>query len=223
MTDVATRRSIRERFLAVDAANVADVLDDLGHRDQGLASHIQGITGNRVAGWAYTINGQMAPYEGSGDPKKMEACHGIGPDEVSVWSGQGAGICYFGELIALGMKERGSVGAIVDGGLRDTRALEEHGFPVFGAYRTAVQSIGRWRVTDYQEPIYLSGATTARVVVQPGDFILGDEDGAIVIPAELVDEVLETSEQMTNTEREVRRAIAGGMSLQDALKQFGHV
>lgn len=223
MVDAATRKSIRERFLAVDAANVADVLDDLGHRDYGLASSIQGITGNRVAGWAYTINGQMAPYEGSGDPKKMEACHGIGPDEVSVWSGQGSGICYFGELIALGMKERGSVGAIVDGGLRDTRALEEHGFPVFGAYRTAVQSIGRWRVTDYQQPIYLPGATTARVVVRPGDFVLGDEDGAIVIPADLVDEVLETSEQMTNTEREVRKAIAGGMSLQDALKQFGHV
>lgn len=223
MVDAARRRSIRERFLAVDAANVADVLDDLGHRNQGLASAIQGITGNRVAGWAYTIGGQMAPYDGGGDPKKMEACHGIGPDEVSVWSGQGAGICYFGELIALGMKERGSVGAILDGGLRDTRALEEHGFPVFGAYRTAVQSIGRWRVTDYQQPIYLPGATTARVVVRPGDFILGDEDGAIVIPAELVDEVLETSEQMTNTEREVRKAIAGGMSLQDALKQFGHV
>lgn len=221
--DAAQRKEIRERFLAVDAANVADVLDDLGHRDYGLSSGIQGITGTRVAGWAYTIAGQMAPYEGSGDPKKMEACHGIGSDEVSVWSGQGAGICYFGELIALGMKERGSVGAIIDGGLRDTRALEEHGFPVFGAYRTAVQSIGRWRVTDYQQPVYLPGATTARVVVRPGDFVLGDEDGAIVIPVELVPEVLETAERMTNTEREVRKAIGGGMSLQDALKEFGHV
>ena len=221
--DAAQRKEIRERFLAVDAANVADVLDELGHGNYGLSSEIQGITGERIAGWAYTIAGQMIPYEGSGDPKKMEACHGIGPDEISVWSGAGEGVCYFGELIALGMRERGSVGAIVDGGIRDTRALREHGFPVFGAYRTAVQSIGRWRVTDYQQPVYLPGATTARVVVRPGDFVLGDEDGAIVIPAELVPEVLGKAERMTQTEQEVRGAIRYGMSLEDALDEFGHV
>lgn len=223
MRSAKERSSIRERFLAVDAANVADVLDDMNFSNQGLASKIQGITDTRVAGWAYTIAGYMSPYEGSGDPKKMEACNNVGADDLTVWSGGGVGICYFGELIALGMRERGSVGAIVDGGLRDTRALREHGFPVFGTFRTAVQSIGRWRVNTYQEPIYMPGATTSRVVVNPGDFLLGDEDGAIVIPSSVVDEVLDTSEQMTNTETEVREALRGGMSLDDALNKFGHV
>ena len=218
-----SRRSIRDRFLDVDAATVADVLDEIGLPDQGVSSEIHGTTGEKVAGWAYTIAGQMAPYGGSGDPLKMEACTGIGADEVSVWAGHGAGVCYFGELIAIGMMERGSAGAVLDGGLRDVRALREHGFSAFARYRTAVQSIGRWRVTGYQEPVHLPGATSRWVVVRPGDFVLGDEDGVVVVPQERVEDVLGSAERMTRTETDVRAALRSGTSLAEALERFGHV
>lgn len=215
--------SIRERFLGVDAATVSDVLDRLGIRNQGLSPDIQAVTGGVVAGWAYTIAGQSAPYPGGGDPRKMEACQGLGPGDVSVWSGNGTGVCYFGELIALGMAERGAAGALVDGGLRDVAALREHGFPVFAAYKSAVQSIGRWRVTDHQIPVFVRGATSTWVEVSPGDFVLGDEDGAIVIPASVVEEVLEAAEDMTETEKRVRASLRAGMTLEQALQKYGHV
>ena len=73
-----------------------------------------------------------------------------------------------GELIALGMQERGCVGAVVDGGVRDLRWLRQHDFPVFARYRTPVQSIGRWSVTGWQEPVSISGATMRWVRVNPG-------------------------------------------------------
>lgn len=214
---------IQQRFLEVDSANVADVLDELGLPDQGISPHIQAVAGTRLSGWAYTIAGQMIPCSGTGDPRKMQACHGIGPAEISVWSGDGEGVCYFGELIALGMVERGCVGAIVDGGLRDTRAMDEHGFPAFARYRSSVQSIGRWRVTEWQVPVHLTGATARRVEVKAGDFIVGDEDGAIVVPQRLVKDVLERSEAMTQSEVKVREALRTGVSLSDALERFGHV
>lgn len=217
------RASIRQRFLAVDSCNVADVLDQRGLLHQGLASRFQALSGTRLAGWAYTIRGQMAPYEGGGDPQKMQACAAIGPDEVSVWSGDGVGICYFGELIALGMVERGCVGALADGGVRDTRWLREHQFPVFATYRTPVQSIGRWRVTDWQQPVYLAGATSGWVTVRPGDFLLGDEDGCLAVPAEHVDEVLAGAEKLTASEVKIRKALRDGMSLAECLERFGHV
>jgi 4-hydroxy-4-methyl-2-oxoglutarate aldolase len=219
------RDAIRRRFLAVDTSNVADVLDQMGMLDQGLSAEFQPFpaSAGKVAGFAYTIRGQMVPFEGAGDAGKMEACHGIGPDEVSVWSGDGAGICYFGELIALGMKERGCVGALVDGGIRDVRWLGAHNFPVYARYRTPVQSIGRWRVTGSQEPIYLRGATSARVLVHPGDFVLCDEDGGIVIPARHVAGVLERSEDLTSKEALIREEIARGMPLRQALDKYGHV
>lgn len=223
MTTTQDRTDVRQRFLEVDTANVADILDNLGLPDQGLAADFAAVSGTRLAGWAYTISGQMQPYEGSGDPRKMEACHGIGADEISVWSGNGEGICYFGELIAIGMKERGSVGALVDGGVRDVRWLNEHQFPVFARYRTSVQSIGRWRVTSWQEPISLRGATSTWVKVSPGDFILADEDGAIVIPSPHVESVLQEAETLTATETKVRAALASGKSLAECLAEYGHV
>jgi 4-hydroxy-4-methyl-2-oxoglutarate aldolase len=219
------KAEVRTRFAALDTSNVADVLDEMGRLDQGLSAEFSPYpaSAGKLAGWAYTVRGQMVPYEGTGDAAKMDAAHGIGADEVSVWSGDGDGICYFGELIALGMRESGSVGALVDGGIRDVRWIGEMSFPVYARYRTPVQSIGRWRVTGCQENVYVRGATSERVLVRPGDFVLGDEDGVIVIPSDIVVGVLERSEQLTAVEQRIRAEVAGGLSLQDALQKFGHV
>jgi 4-hydroxy-4-methyl-2-oxoglutarate aldolase len=215
--------ALRTRFLAVDTSNVADALDELGYSDQGLAAEFAALSGERLAGWAFTIAGAMIPYQGSGDPAKMEACSRVGPGEVTVWAGDGEGVCYFGELIALGLAERGSVGALVDGGVRDLKWLRDSGFPVFGRYRTPVQSIGRWRVTGSGQPVSLRGATTSRVTVRPGDFVLADADGAIIVPAEVVEATLERAEHLTRTEVKIREALARGLSLQECLEKFGHV
>ncbi len=218
-------KKIRERYLKVDTSNVADVLDEMGLFDCGLAAEFTPYPadGGRLAGFAYTIRGELQEYPLGGDPAKMHACQGIGEDEVSVWSGDGVGICYFGELIALGMKERGSVGALVDGGIRDVRWLGHHNFPVFARYRTPVQSIARWKVVSHQKPVQIRGATKPFVTVYPGDFILGDEDGVLAIPQDKVITALEKSEELTEKEVRLRTDISSGMSLADALKKYGHV
>ncbi|UQN08962.1 RraA family protein [Deinococcus sp. QL22] len=220
------RRDLRQRYLQVDTANVADVLDQLGRTEYGLSSDFWPIRERleKMGGWAYTIRGQMTPYPGTGDPKKMEAVSGIGPDELSVWSGGGAtGICFFGELIARGMQHRGSVGALVDGGIRDIEWLARMNYPVFARYRTPVQSIGRWQVNAWQIPVYLPGATSERVIVRPGDFILADFDGAMVVPAELVLEVLEQAEALTAQEQRIREDLDQGATLPEVLAKYGHV
>jgi regulator of RNase E activity RraA len=219
------RESIRQRFLAVDTSNIADVMDKMGVADRALAADFMPFpaTAGKLAGWAYTVMGQMAPYQGEGDPAKMKACQGLNPGDVSVWSGDGDGVCYFGELIALGMKERGCTGALVSGGIRDVRWLGEHKFPVYARYRTPVQSIGRWKVTACQIPVYLPGATVRRVAVNPGDFIFADEDGAIVIPSALCVGVLAGAEHLTRKEVLIRDEIAKGLTLAQALEKFGHV
>lgn len=220
-----SRDEIRERYLAVDTANVADVLDTLGYLNQGLASEFVPYpqTAGRLAGWAYTIRGQMSPYPMGGDADKMKACQGLSPGEVSVWSGDGEGICYFGELIAIGMKERGCTGSLIDGGIRDIRWIGEQDFPVYARYRTPVQSIGRWKVTGSQIPVFMRGATTTYVLVNPGDFILGDEDGVIVIPQALAEQVLIEAERLTVIERQIRVELQNGLTLAQALEKFGHV
>jgi regulator of RNase E activity RraA len=92
-----------------------------------------------------------------------------------------------------------------------------------GRYRTPVASTGRWKVNASQIPVYLDGATTRKVKVMPGDFILADEDGAIVIPQDLILDVLEPAEKLTAKEVEMRTQLADGMSLADALAKYGAV
>ncbi len=216
---------IRLRYSAVDTSNVADVLDTMGYRDQGLAAEFlpYPTTSGRLAGWAYTIRGQMTPYPMGGDAEKMQACHGVSPGEVTVWSGDGEGICYFGELIAIGLKERGCTGALVDGGIRDVNWIGQHGFPVFARYRTPVQSIGRWKVNAWQVPVMLRGATAKLVKIEPGDFILADQDGALVVPAAIVMDTLVEAERLTRAETAIRAELSAGLTLEDALRKFGHV
>lgn len=217
---------IRKRYLAVDSSNVADVLDDLGLPDQGLAPGFAPYpaTTGRLAGWAFTIRGEMTPYPmDTGDPAKMEACAQLTPGTVSVWSGRGEGVCFFGELISIGMKERGCVGALVDGGVRDVDWIGELGFPVYARYRTPVQSIGRWKVVESGVPVPMPGATVQEVEVTPGDLILADSDGAIVVPAAMAEQVLELAEELQGREVQIRAELADGLSLSEALAKFGHV
>ena len=217
--------AIRQRYLKVDAATVADVLDTLGYHHQGIAPSFAPSPpdAGKLAGWAYTICGEMRPYAGGGDPDKMKAVDGLKPGCASVWSGSGEGICFFGELIALGMKLRGCTGALVDGGIRDIEWIAKQKFPVYARYRTPVQSIGRWKVTAWQVPAYLPGATKQHVIVNPGDFVLGDVDGVIVIPSDEVEKVLNEAERLTATEVQIRAALDAGATLEQVLAKYGHV
>lgn len=220
---------LRQRYLQVDTATVADVLDTLGYPDQGLAPEFTPYPADagKMAGWAYTICGEMRPRgdnAGSeGDPDKMKAVDGLSAGEVSVWSGAGEGVCFFGELIALGMKLRGSAGALVDGGIRDIQWIARQKFPVYARYRTPVQSIGRWKVTGWQMPVYMPGATVKRVIVNPGDMVFCDVDGAIVVPAAIAEQVLLKAEALTATEVKIRADLDAGTTLAQVLAKYGHV
>lgn len=222
----AVAEEIRQRYLRVDTSNVADVLDELGLVHQGLAPSFTPFPADagKLAGWAHPILGEMRPYPlADRDPDKMKACADLFPGSVSVWAGPGEGVCFFGELIAIGMKESGSVGALVDGGIRDIAWLNRIDFPVYARYRSPVQSIGRWKVVDSGVPVTLPGATSEHVEVNPGDFILADADGAIVIPTAVVSQVLVRAEQLGESEVQIRKRLESGLSLAEALAEFGHV
>jgi regulator of RNase E activity RraA len=165
----------------------------------------------------------MRPYAGSGDTDKMKAVDGLRPGEISVWAGQGEGVCFFGELIALGMKMRGCAGALIDGGIRDIHWIARQKFPVYARYRTPVQSIGRWKVSAWQTPVYMPGATVKRVTINPGDFVFADIDGALVVPATLVESVLAEAERLTATEVKIRADLDAGATLEQVLAKYGHV
>lgn len=219
------REQVRQRFLQLNTSIVCDVYDELDWPVTALHVDIRRRTEARarVAGWAYPIEGQLSVAKGA-DRLKLEVVDGLPEGCVTVWGGTNAqGICLFGDLIAATMAKRGCHGAIVDGGFRDLEVISGTGFPVFARYVSPVQSVGRWRVTRHAEPILIRGALGELVTVSPDDFVLGDEDGVVVIEGDRVLQVLERAEAIVRQEEEARKLSEGGMTAKEMLEKYGHV
>jgi 4-hydroxy-4-methyl-2-oxoglutarate aldolase len=221
----AKRTDIRQRLEKAATAVICDVFDENEWEPLALDSSIRPLTlaAPKVAGWAFTIQGSHA-FGGGADRLKLQAVDEIPEDSVAVWAGTDAqGICLFGDLIAGTMKKRGCRGAVVDGGFRDVKEIRDLGFAVYARYSSPVQSVGRWQVKAYECPVYLPGAFRKFVPVHPGDFVLADADGAVIIPRERVLTVLTRTEAILSAEEEARSLGAQGLTAMQMLEKFGHV
>src|SRR5574341_80403 len=105
-------------------------------------------------------------------------------------------------------RERGCSGAVVDGGLRDTRFILQMAFPVFCRFRCSASSIGRWEIKEWMMPI-----TIGDTLISPDDFVFGDADGVVIIPKALTVEVLLRTEEIVKRENGMRADLAKGMTV----------
>jgi regulator of RNase E activity RraA len=129
-------------------------------------------------------------------------------------------VSIYGELSATTASAHGAVGALIDGGTRDTGKLISMGFPVFARYRTPIEAFGRWAMLDFQVPILLAGELTSTVRVNPGDFIFADYDGALVIPKDLTQQVLVECEKISGTEDIARVEFARGEDPVEVFRRY---
>jgi len=225
MTDPEHRASLVARFEAIPTAVVCDVYDENSWEPRALYAELRPRTasGTPLAGFAATIVGRQERFEGP-DRAKLAAADALPPQSVAVWSGTDAGqYCLFGDLIAATMQRRGCRGAVVDGGLRDAAVIGGTGFPVYARWLSPVQGLGRWRVTEVDVPVTIRAAYGPPVIVRPGDFVLGDADGVVIIEADRIETVLVRAEAIVGAEAEARERSAEGMTAQEMLERFGHV
>ena len=110
---------------------------------------------------------------------------------------------------------------MTDGGTRDTHQLFGLNYPVFCRYQNPVAATGRWKVVEYQTPISLPGAIIARVPISPGDFIYGDVDGVVVVPAALTIEIMEACEEHLGIEHNAMADLATGDDVVEVFKRHG--
>ncbi|MGA8938991.1 MAG: RraA family protein [Acidobacteriaceae bacterium] len=213
-----------EALKAAGTAVISDVFDSLQRTPPVLDNSLRPI-GNAVAfaGPAYTITGESASFTG-GDRLKLAAIDNMPVGVVAVWASLDAkGVCCFGDLLASAMRARGCAAAVVDGGVRDTAFLTEFGMPVVARYQTPAQGIGRWRVTASQVEVRVRGALEEWLIVQPGDVVVGDADGQVVIPQLLVEEITARVIEWSRLETGARAEIIAGLPLLKALEKYGHL
>jgi 4-hydroxy-4-methyl-2-oxoglutarate aldolase len=210
---------LRSRFLALYTGAVADVLDGHGHRDQVLPGEIQPVTlSMKVAGPAFPGYGEPTDDRSDNDTaKRLAMLESVTPGSVTVWGcGGHRGSAHWGEIMSRSVIERGCVGAVVDGGLRDTGFVLELGFPVWCRLRSPASSIGRWNIVAWDCPI-----TIGSTAIHPGDWVFADGDGVVVVPANAVEDVLGEAEGRVAIEERMREDLDAGMSVTEAFQRHG--
>jgi regulator of RNase E activity RraA len=198
---------------------VCDALDAAGLRDQSPRCQLVPYGGHqRLAGrakttlWVDMYHTLANPYE-----LELRAVDTCSPDDVFIAAcGGSTRSAIWGELLSTAAKVRGCVGAIVDGLTRDTEKIREMQFPVFARGTSPYDSQNRQRVVDLDIVVEIGG-----VRIAPGDLVIADADGMVVVPREVEVVVIRNAWTKVHTENEIRDAILKGMSTEQAYRKFG--
>ncbi len=176
----AMRRSL---FTAV----LSDCLDAVGRRNQAMPSRIRPLDESVVmAGRARTaslietgfVPGGVNPYA-----LEIALVDSLRPGDIPVFAcANSLQVAPWGELLSTAAQVRGSAGALMDGCVRDVKAIRAMGYPVSWRHRAARHQGPRPRVVVGRRPVIVAG-----VAVSPGDLVFGDADGVVVIPQDVED------------------------------------
>jgi len=205
------------------AALASDCLDHMDLRNQVLKSDIEMISGAGVMlGYAFPVRVEAVfaapdvPYVGL-----LKALDAVGKDQVYVTpsnrnNGGNHPAAFWGELLSTACKHKGVAGALTDGPVRDTTRMQSLGFKVFGVQTSPLDINSRYEVVEHNVPVEIDG-----VVINPGDLIVGDVDGVVIVPKNAIAEVIARVEEKNSGENLFRNAVRDGMPPSQAFAKYG--
>ena len=222
MDDNALFGTIRERLFT---AVIGDVMDRHGLTRQFLPPEICALDPDIVlAGRAMPVLeadccGDAIGHSGAADPfgLMLRALDDLRPGEVYVAVGASPRYALWGGLMSTRAQSLGAHGAVMDGFHRDTREIRKLGFPVFSHGAYAQDQRLRGRVIDFRCTVEFRNG----VRVAPGDVIVGDIDGVLVIPKEHVQDIVRRAVEKVEGEEDVRRAILQGERSEAVFERTG--
>ena len=207
-----------ERLAKLYSSVVADALDGMGLRFQVMAPRIRPLYPEaELVGYAFPVQAEETTRL-SPEPYKRElwAVDAVRPDHVIVVGGAGQRGALWGELLSTRAKMRGSRGAVIDGLTRDSRLIMAMKFPVFISGISPADSHGRVDILAHDVKVKCAG-----VEVNPGDLVIADYDGVVVIPKDVAEEAIEKAEEKGRLEDAVREELMRGVSVRDTYDKYG--
>ncbi|WP_054312902.1 RraA family protein [Mesorhizobium sp. 1M-11] len=217
--DARTFELVRENLFT---AVLGDVMDALGLRHQFLPPAIRmQVPGTKIVGRAMPVlEADCASDESANSGAfglMFEALDSLQPGEIYICTGSSPRYALWGGLMSTKAKALGGLGAVVDGFHRDTHEILALGFPVFSNGSYAQDQRVRGRVIDYRCPIEFGNGCR----VEPGDLVVGDIDGVVIVPRKHETKVLESALAKVRGEEEVRSMILAGTSTVEIFAKTG--
>jgi regulator of RNase E activity RraA len=209
------------QFRHVEVASVSDAIEQIMGKRMYMSHHMQPIFTSKFAGYARTV--QLKKDEGNKDPEALtgmlQAIDEGATDAVYVMVVEdGEDIAGMGGLMGTAMAARGYAGAVIDGGVRDVAYLRKIGFPVFATGIVPSTSVHHYKFGGAQIPLVCNG-----VPVSPGDIVVADSDGVVVVPKTQAQAVLSLAQQMDYKEHSMYAVIEQLKSIVQAVKKFGRI
>ena len=212
-------KELLSRFENLYTGAVNDVLREFCLLDQALPGRIVPLREYRtVAGFAFTV--KSAPnVKIQGEMEfRVQMLDEMHEDAFVVWdTSRDSKATLWGGVMTATAKSKKLKAACIDGGIRDTHQILEADFPVFYEYRTSNGSLGRCLITHYQIPIKIGDVT-----IKPGDVVLGDIDGVLVVPREIAFDVLVRSEEIRENEKKIFGWVNEGQTIQEIKERGGY-
>ncbi|MBI3979495.1 MAG: RraA family protein [Chloroflexi bacterium] len=199
------------------SAVVGDLLDAHGHIHQFLPPEIRPLDPNvMLAGRAMPVLeadvfDDVEPYG-----LMFEALDDLQRGEVYVATGGSPRYAAWGELMSTAARVQGATGALLNGYTRDTHGILAMQFPIFCLGSYAQDSRGRGRVIAYRVPVEIGG-----VRIRPGDMLVGDVDGVVVVPREVEETIFSEALEKARTEKVIKTDLERGMKASAAFKKYG--
>ena len=200
---------------------LSDVLDGMGLRGQAMSMDVRPLDEDMsTAGTALTM--LMADQYDDGKDTftlQFKAIDSLGRDDVMVVCSNGSDrAALWGELLSTAAGYRGAAGAVIDGLARDVALIKKTGFPVFCRGVAPISSKGRVTAIDYNCPVAVGGVT-----VHPGDIVVGDLDGVVVVPKDVAQEAVKRALDVLSRESKTRDELREGAGLSAVYKKYGTV
>ena len=210
--------NLTERLSKCYTGVIHDIMRDDGHKNFTLPSSIRPCKDKHI------LAGQIFTMEGSVDQtldhhETLLAWTGFlskaPKNKVVICQPNNHEVALMGELSAETLQLKGVRGYIVDGGARDLDFILKIDFPLWSIFYTPRDVVGYWKPTDFEKTIKIGDT-----IINNNDYVLADIDGVVIIPKKNIENILNRSEKLINTENLVRKSIKEGMDPQEAYLKY---
>lgn len=210
-------------FNRTTIASVADAVDQVVGKRGYMSHDMRPFVAGRFAGRAVTSIARAAPPEKAvpslSVKHSVEIIDNSKPGEVGVIVMEnGLDVAAIGGLMGTAAKARGMAGMVLDGGVRDVAELRSLGLPTYARSVTPGTAVGRFATVAKNVPVQCGGVT-----VNPGDIVVADEDGVVVVPAARAAEVLQRAREIDDRETRMAPMIKQHRSLQKVIELFNRI